>query len=499
MRVPPGPDAGVLGLAFAQRLRQDPLGGLTDLASYGDIAHSRMGPYRLYLVNHPDLIQQVLATDRKKFRKEPRQIRVLGSVDGLGLVTSEGDLWARQRRLVQPAFHRDRLAHYADVIVTKTSTMVDGWRASEEIEVTTTMTELTLGIIVKTLFNLEVSGEAVRLGQAVRELSEVLVRELSRPLLLPDWLPLPEKRRKRRALAEVDGFIRDTIRARRESGADHGDLLSMLLTAVDDAEEGDGRGMSDRQARDEAITLFNAGHDSTAAALAWTWYLIGVHPDEQRRLQQEVDAELGDRDATFDDLPRLRRTEMVAREAMRLYPPTWALFFRKAVEDTQLGGYPIPKGSWIYLSPWATHRDARFFPDPLSFDPQRFAPDRAEEIPRHGYFPFGVGSHTCVGNHFAMMEIVLSLATVLRRATLSLPEGTVVEPEPLVAIRPRGQSRILLVHADSCSGAIPCPVAFPPWSVRWSPPACSGPTSARRRRSRRSPTKCCRTPRPAIG
>jgi len=432
------PRTGFLGLSFAQRLRKHPLAGLTELASYGDIAHTWMGPYRLYLVNHPDLIQQVLATDRKKFRKEPRQIAVLGSVDGAGLVTSEGELWARQRRLVQPAFHRDQLAYYAGVIVGKTSAMVDGWQATQEVDVTTAMTELTLGVVVKTLFNLEVSEQAARLGQAVRVLSEILVRELSQPLLLPDWLPFPEKRRKRRAFAEVDGFIQEVIRARRASGEDHGDLLSMLLTTVDDADEGDGRGMSDQQARDEAITLFNAGHDSTAAALAWTWYLIGAHPDVEARLYDEVDTVLGDRDASFDDLSRFRWTEMVAKEAMRLYPRTWALFFRQAVEHTQLAGYPIPRGSWIYLSSWATHRECPVLPRPAEVRSGALLARAGGRDPWHGYFPFGVGPHTCVGNHFAMMEVVLILATVLRRATLSLPEVAVAEPEPLVAIRPRG-------------------------------------------------------------
>ena len=438
---PPGPSTGFLGLHFFRRFRHDPLGCLLELASFGDLGYCRMAGVRLYLVNHPDLIQEVLINRRKQVRKVRRQLRTLGSVDGAGLVTSEGELWARQRRLVQPAFHKRRLEHYADIVVGRTKRRVDAWAQEIEVDIAAVMTDLTLEIIAKALFDLDVSGRATQLGRAVRVLSEVLAVEMSTPVPLPDWVPLPSKRRKRRALRMLNNFIIEMIRERRATQEDRGDLLSMLLMAVDD--EGDGTGMSDRQARDEAMTLFNAGHDSTAAALSWAWYLIAKHPEVQARVRDEVRGVVGDRAASYHDLPQLTYTEKVVKESMRLYPPTWALFMREALDEMTLGGYRVPRGSWLYASPFATHRDARFFTDPLRFDPERFSVERVSEIPRHAYFPFGVGPHTCIGNHFAMMEATLIVATLLQRHRVTLPPGErPVTAEALIAMRPEGGLRV---------------------------------------------------------
>jgi cytochrome P450 len=303
------------------------------------------------------------------------------------------------------------------------------------------MTHLTLTIIARTLFDVDVADQAKKLGDAVAVLGAVLKGDFSSFFLLPDWLPLPSKRRRRRALRTLDEFVWKTIRERRAAGVDKGDLLSMLLLAQD--EEGDGGGMTDQQVRDEALTLFNAGHDSTAAALAWVWYCIATHPEVEAKLLAEVDAVLGDRTAGYEDVQRLPYVEMVVKETLRLYPATVALFTRESVEEVEVGGYRVPKGAWVYLFPWMTQRDPRFFDNPETFDPDRFAPGRAERIPQYAYFPFGGGPHVCIGNTFASMEMVLIVATMLQRYRLALAPGQgAVVPEVHVAIRPRGGLRM---------------------------------------------------------
>jgi cytochrome P450 len=446
-KYPPGPPAGFLGLGLAARMRKDPLGTLTDIGrTYGDIAYARLGPFPTYFVNHPDLIREVLVTRGKNFRKVPRQTKVFSRIDGNGLVVTEGDFWRRQRRLVQPAFHPKRFGRYGDVTVEYTRRMLEGWSPGAVLDVAQAMTQLTLSIIARTLFDVEVSGQAAELGAAVRVLAEELLKDLSSFVLLPDWLPLPGKLRKRRALRTLDNLIWGIIRQRRASGVDKGDLLSMLLLAVD--EESDGTGMTDRQVRDEALTLFNAGHDSTAAGLAWVWYLIARHPEVEARLLAEVRDVLGERPATYEDVARLRYLEMVLKESLRLYPPTVALFIREALEPVELGGYPVAKGDWVYLFAWVTQRDPRFFEEPEKFDPERFAPGRAEKIPPYAYFPFGGGPHVCIGNTFAQMEMALIVATVLQRYRLELaPDQGPVEPELHVAIRPRGGLRLRLARS----------------------------------------------------
>jgi cytochrome P450 len=336
------------------------------------------------------------------------------------------------------------------MVVEYTRRMLDRWQPGATVDAAAEMTHLSLAVIARTLFDVELTGRAAELGAAVAVLSETFVRELSQPFLLPDWLPLPGKRRKRRAMRTLDGLIWDIIRQRRASGADRGDLLGMLLTAVD--EEGDGRGMTDRQARDEALTLFNAGHDSSAAAMAWVWHLLARHPEAEARAAREAADVLGDRPATLADLPRLPYTDMVVKETLRLYPPAVALVAREALADVELGGYVVPRRSWVYLSPYVTQRDPRFFEDPERFDPERFAPGRAERIAPYAYFPFGGGPHVCIGNTFAMMEVTLVTATVLQRYRPAAPPGQgPVEPELHVAIRPRGGLRLTVTPADSFS------------------------------------------------
>lgn len=443
-RQPPGPKDALLGATLARRFRSEPLEFITEVSrTYGDVAYLRMGPLKAYFINHPQLIREVLVTRNKSFRRPRWMTAGLAKIDGNGLVLSEGDFWLRQRRLVQPAFQSKRFQGYADAMVRSTRAMLDRWTANEPFDIADEMTHLTLDIIGATLFGVELGDRAAQLGEAVRTISQTFVEEAGNPFQLPDWVPTARNRRKRAAIRTLDDLIRGVIRERRASGEDRGDLLSMLLLAVD--HEGDGRGMTDEQARDEAMTMFNAGHDSTAAALAWTWYLIARHPEVESRLVAEIDRVLGDRPATYADVAQLAFTEMVVKESLRLYPPTWAMFPREAIEPMELGGYTIPRGGWIYTFQWVTHRDGRFFADPTRFDPDRFAPGRAEQIPQYAYFPFGGGPRGCIGNVFATMETILIVATVLQKFRIRLAPGQgEAEPEPLISIRPKGGLRVTL-------------------------------------------------------
>lgn len=448
--LPPGPTGRFFGLSLARSFADDPLGFITRIArEYGAIASCRMGPVRAVFVNHPDLIREVLVTKAKTFRKQRRTVEALRQVDGDGLVLTEGDLWLRQRRLLQPAFGPKRMGRYAEAIVERTTRFIDRWQPGQTVNMVDEMTHLTLEIIAKVFYDTELTGKAAQLGEAVRVLSQTFYDEVSYPIRLPDWLPIPSKRRKKWAIATLRGLIDDFIRDRRAQGSpDRGDLLSMLLLAVD--HEGDGKGMSDRQAQDEAVTMFNAGHDSTAAALGWIWYLIARHPEVEARLIDEMQNVLGDRLATIDDVPGLVYSEMVVREALRLYPPVWALFAREVMQDTELGGHLIPRGSQIFMFPWVTQRDPANFPDPLRFDPERFSAERIDQVPQYSWLPFGAGPHICIGLSLALMEMTVIIPTILQRyrPTFAPVQPHDVEPEPLLASRPKGGLRMVLTPAD---------------------------------------------------
>jgi len=417
---------------------REPLTFLQDMARrYGDITHFHVGPIHSYVLNHPNLTREVLVTKGKSFRKWERQKRVFRKIDGEGLINSEGDFWLRQRRLIQKAFQHRRFGRYADAAVELTRHRLDRWAVGAAINLEQEMSHLSLEIAGQTLFGVNLGDRAAWLGEAAEVLRETFIREFLAVVPLPDWLPLPSKLRMRRAIRDLDAFITGIIRDRRASGQDKGDLLSMLLLAVD--EQGDGTGMTDRQARDEAVTLFNASHDSTSAALAWTCYFLARDPAVQGRLRDEVDTVLGRRAATLEDLPRLAFADRVVKESLRLVPPTPVLINREAVAEVEVGGYRLPPGSLAILSPYVTQRDPRWFPEPERFDPDRFGPGRTEDIPEYAYFPFGAGPHVCVGNTFAMMEITLVMATLVQRFHLELMPGQEnLEPDLKVSLRPRG-------------------------------------------------------------
>ena len=419
-------------------LRRNPLGFLEGLArDYGDVSRFRLGPVFVYLVNDPELIRSVLVTRADAYHKGralERAKRLLGE----GLLTSEESVHLRQRRLMQPAFHRERISGYGETMVRYAERAADRWKDGETIDVHREMVGLTLAIVGKTLFDADVEGEADEIGGALTEVMELFQRLLMVPFgELLEKLPLPSTRRFERARGRLDATIGRLIAERRNNPRDRTDLLTLLILAQDT--EGDGGGMTDAQLRDEAMTIFLAGHETTANALTWTWHLLSQNPEVEARLHEELDRVLGGRSPAVNDLPRLRYTEMVLSESMRLYPPAW-IVGRRAIVEQDLAGYRIPAGSIVLLSQWITQRDARFFPDPLRFDPLRFTPEAIAARPKFAYFPFGGGPRVCIGEGFAWMEGVLLLATIARRWRLTPAEGSRTPPRPaaLLTLRPKG-------------------------------------------------------------
>jgi cytochrome P450 len=416
-------------------MQRDAVGFLSDvIRDYGDAAYWREARQRLFLFNHPDLIREVLVTQHKSFHKGLALQRTK-IVLGEGLLTSDGEHWKRQRRLAQPAFHRDRIAGYGEVMIEHARRTRERWRDGEELDVAQEMMRLTLGVVAKTLFDAEVEQEADEIGGALTQLLEQFPTLLNPFFDIIRRLPLPQVRRFNRALARLDQTVYRIIEERRRTAGDRGDLLSMLLMAQD--EEGDGTGMSDQQLRDEVITLFTAGHETTANALAWTFYLLSQNPEAERELHRELDAVLAGRLPTSADFARLPYTEMVVAESMRLYPPAWGVG-RLAITDVTIGEWDVPKGSVVILAQWTTHRDPRFWPDPERFDPLRHTPEAKASRPRYAYFPFGGGPRTCIGEGFAWMEGVLILATLAQQWRLVRERSEPVATQPLITLRPRG-------------------------------------------------------------
>lgn len=440
---PPGPgfwESLKTGFMFSR----DALGTLRRWhRDYGDLVYFSIGGMRYYWAFHPDLARQLLVTQAKRFRRTGRQVEVLREWDGDGLVTSDGEHWVRQRRLVQPAFHPRRFAAYGEAMTAATSRLLDHWQAagSGSLEMNSEMTDLTLEIMARTFFGADLGGQTKPLGEAVAVLSQYATREIGKPFSLPNWVPLPGIRRKVQAVRFLNETLDGLIQRRRDSREDGGDLLSMLLQATDD--EGDGRGMTDEQVRHEAMTLFMAGHDTTAGTLPWVWYLLAKHPSAYARVVEELDRVLAGRTPQADDLAQLTYTQMVIQETLRLYPQAYVLFARVASEDLELGGYQIPRGSQLYPSPYIIHHDSRWHTDPERFDPERFTPERFEQLPPCAWIPFGAGARACIGQAFAMLEMTLIVATVLQRVRLTLAPGQ-GDPVPLAlfSLRPQGGLRM---------------------------------------------------------
>ncbi|HEX2151436.1 MAG TPA: cytochrome P450 [Stellaceae bacterium] len=430
-RIPRLPGLPILGNLL--EFKRDRLGTYLRAArEVGEVAELRIGPLRAVVLSAPEHMQTILVDHGYDFVKNIFY-HYLRRALGLGLVTSEGQLHKRQRKLVAPLLQHRRIASYAETMVRFGELVQAQWREGEEIDAQHQMMRITLGIVGKTLFDAEVLDEADEIGPALAEVNRYTGTEIGRIVHLPMWWPTPRISRARRALRRLDQTIYRLIRERRASGQDAGDILSMLLMA----QEENGEGMTDVQIRDEVMTIFAAGHETTAVALTWTSYLLCRHPGAYRRLQAECDAVLGGRAPTIEDLPQLPYALQVFKEAMRLYPPVYAVG-RQPLADFQLGEYLLPRGGTLILNIYAIHRRPDLYPNPERFDPDRFEQGREKNLPRHAYLPFGAGPRVCIGNHFALMEGQLLLALLAQYVTFELtnPDAAPV-PDPLITLRTR--------------------------------------------------------------
>jgi len=438
-RLPPGPKGNFL-LGSIVEVSRDWLGFYQHCADeYGDVVRVRFAHVPVYLVVHPHDIESVLITNAGNFTKSA-DYRALARVLGRGLLTSEGDFWQRQRGLIQPAFHKQNIQAYASVMTGAAERMLKFWKDGEERNLHDDMMRVTLEIVGQCLYGAEVSGAAERVGKAMEVVMHRFVTNASLALLFPFDIPLTFARQEARAIRNLNEIIGGIIQERRTSNQQREDLLDMLLRVRD----ADGKPMSDVQLRDEVMTLFLAGHETTAIALSWACYLIAQNPEVEAKLAEELSTVLAGRVPTPDDLPRLRYTEMVLKETLRLYPAVWGIG-RRAIADCELGGYRIPAGSNIFILQWRTQRDARFFPDPERFDPERWREDpvRSGKIPRFAYFPFGGGPRVCVGASFAMMEATLLLAMIQQSYHLELVPNHPVEVLATVTLRPKHGIRVI--------------------------------------------------------
>jgi cytochrome P450 len=386
------------------------------------------------VMNDPELIREVLIAQPQNFIKERTQRR-MKILLGEGLITSDGDIHKRQRRIAAPAFHRQRIQAYASSMVERAAAMRDAWQAGVEVDASAEMMQLTLQIVARTLFNSDVTKDVQRINDevnAIMRLYNFLVALPRAEDLL--HLPIPGLMRFKRARRRLDTVVYRMIQDHRAAGIDSGDLLSMLLASRD--EEDDHSGMTDEQLRDEVLTIFLAGYETVANALTWTWLLLGQNQDAEAKLHAEVDAVLGERLPTLEDIPQLRYTEMVLAESMRLYPPAWAMG-RQATCDVEIGPYKLPAGTYIFFSQYIIQRNADFFPDPLKFDPERFTLEHKAGRPRFAYFPFGGGNRQCIGESFAWMEAILSLVTLAQKWRLKLVPGQRIEVQPKITLRPK--------------------------------------------------------------
>jgi cytochrome P450 len=429
MAEPPGPRGSPL--AALRALRRDPIAFLERVSAYGDVAHVRLPRTSLYVLNHPDLVHLVLVERHHDVRKGPTMDaakRMLGE----SVLTSNGPAHLERRRMLQPIFHHARIGTYASVMVDRAERAGAGWSDGQVLDVHAEMARLTLAIVARTLFGVDLEDDrAKEIGAALTEVLAQYDRALSPWLRVTERLPLPANRRFARARTLFDETLYGLIRERRAADEPGDDLLSLLLTAEDD-----GARLTDEQVRDEAITLFLAGHETTANALTWTWYLLARTPQVAEALHAELDDVLGGRPPGTADVPALPYADAVIREAMRCYPPAWAIG-RRVVADLDAGGNRIPAGSVVIVSPWLLHHDARWWPEPQAFRPERWLVEDPAR-PRHAYLPFGAGPRMCIGEGFASLEAVLVLATIARSWSFDLDPTHRVELQPVVTLRPRG-------------------------------------------------------------
>ncbi|MGH2596288.1 MAG: cytochrome P450 [Actinomycetota bacterium] len=437
------PSIGLSRLATLDLRRKDPIALLERAAAAGDVVSVPTPRFSTFVVNRPDLVWDVLATGNHDFMKGPT-MQVAKRLIGENLLTSEGEVHKRQRHLIQPIFHHERIAGYAAQMVGLGERAMGRWISGQTIDVHQEMARLTLAIVGQTLFDADIeAGEAQEVGKALAEVLAQFNRAFSPFLPITQRLPLPSTRRFAEARQVFDRTIYSMIERRRAVGADGADLLSHLLRADDDDAS-----MTDLQVRDEAITLFLAGHETTSNALTWTWYLLSQHPDAEAALHAEVDDVLGGRAPTVADVPRLEVTGAILSESMRLYPPAWAIG-RRALRDHPVDGYLLAKGSVIVVSPWLLHHDERWWPQARTFRLDRWTDEAVEARPRHSFLPFGGGPRMCIGEGFARMEAELLIATLARRWRFELDPTQMVALRPVVTLRPRDGMRMRAIERRS--------------------------------------------------
>jgi cytochrome P450 len=434
-KIAPGPRTRRL-LGSLSAFQADPLQFLLEnAASYGDVVRFQFGPMTGHLVTHPDGVKQILQENNHNYGRDTRGFQALKSTIGDSILTTDGDYWRRQRRIAQPAFHRQRLAGFADLMVSSAQAMVERWKERPEgeiFDVTPELLKVTLRILGLSMFGIDLSDDSEEIASALTIGLEHTTDRARRVFHLPDFIPTPKNRAYKKALATLDRIVLGMIAERRKSKEQKHDLLQMLLETRD---EETGETMNDLQLRNELLTMLLAGHETTAMSLTWTFTLLARYPAARRALEAEVDSVLAGRTATLEDLPKLPVSKMVIEESMRILPPVWVVA-RSVENDDNILGYHIPKGSIVFVSPWVTHRLPSLWSDPEGFDPERFRTDDAAR-PRYAYFPFGGGPHLCIGQGFAMMEAQLVLATVAQSFRLALNPGHKVEMEPLITLRPK--------------------------------------------------------------
>jgi cytochrome P450 len=440
-RVPPGPKGWPLvGVSF--EIVRDPLKLMQRIArDYGDIVRIPVLLQSRILLNHPDWIEQALIIQQAKFHKSDFTKRAVERMLGQGLLISEGDFWRRQRRLAQPAFHRARINEYGSTMVQIADAHVREWRDGDVRDMAHEMMMLTLNTAVRTLFGTTLPGEAEQIGTSLTFLMRYSLGRLRSPIRIPNNWPTPKNRRAQREYDFLDSLVYRIISERQARGNSehHNDLLAMLMSAMDE----DGTQMTPKQLRDETMTLFLAGHETTAQTLAWTWYMLAQNPGVEARLQEELRTVLGGNLPQGADLMRLPYLHAVVNEILRLYPPAY-IVARTSIEPCQIGGYDFPTGTTFLISQWVMHRDPRYYEEPEAFRPERWLDGLADRLPAGAYFPFGDGPRRCIGQGFAMLEASLVIATLARRFRFSLEPGHDVVPEPLVTLRPRNGIRMTL-------------------------------------------------------
>jgi cytochrome P450 len=446
MKSVPGPP-GLPLFGHLLAFRRDVLRLLLDgRRAYGDVVRFRLGPHVIHLAAHPDDVRQVLVTHQHRYSKDTRSSAKIRALTGPGLLTSSGDEWLRLRRLTQPSFHAQQVAGFVGLMADATTAMLARWRSAaekrEQIDVASEMMRLTFTIVGRALFGADLSDDVAAVEQSATRVMEHLWHRLESLVDVPDWIPTARNRRFRRALRRLDEVVYRVIATRR--GGPAAGLLAQLAARRD---EETGGGLTVEQLRNETITLLMAGHETTANALTWAWYLLSKHPDTAERVHAEARAMLGNRPPTADDLAKLTYTSMVFREAMRLYPPIWILE-RRVVADDEIGGFAIPRGTAVVLSPYVTHRHPEFWDRPGEFDPERFAPERSAGRHAYGYFPFGGGQRLCIGNHFALAEGLVILAMAARDFRPELAPGQEAMPQPGITLRVRGGLRLMVRDAS---------------------------------------------------